>query len=93
MDLSKHMLFQSVRLVGAVEIEPNASGLQPLADTTKLHDQDQTLQGQRNRCSESGRAASSANRLTPVLFQVPVSPSLKRPTQVTAWVCGQQAGK
>jgi hypothetical protein len=36
MDLSKHMLFQSVRLVGAVGIEPTTLGLKGLCSTTEL---------------------------------------------------------
>ncbi len=36
MDLSKHMLFQSVRLVGAVGIEPTTFGLKGRCSTTEL---------------------------------------------------------
>ncbi len=36
MDLSKHMLFQSVRLVGAVGIEPTTNGLKGRCSTTEL---------------------------------------------------------
>jgi hypothetical protein len=36
MDLSKHLLFQSVRLVGAVGIEPTTFGLKGRCSTTEL---------------------------------------------------------
>jgi hypothetical protein len=36
MDLSKRMLFQSVRLVGAVGIEPTTFGLKGRCSTTEL---------------------------------------------------------
>jgi hypothetical protein len=36
MDLSKHMRFQSVRLVGAVGIEPTTFGLKGRCSTTEL---------------------------------------------------------
>ena len=36
MDLSKQMLFQSVRLVGAVGIEPTTFGLKGRCSTTEL---------------------------------------------------------
>ncbi len=36
MDPSKHMLFQSVRLVGAVGIEPTTFGLKGRCSTTEL---------------------------------------------------------